>query len=69
MSQERKSGKVKSWLSHRDFGFLTTDDRPEIFFHRSEWVETDEPRRGDKVSFLEGVGRDQRMIARQVMRE
>jgi hypothetical protein len=31
MKTERQEGTIKSWISHRGFGFLTTDDHREFF--------------------------------------
>jgi cold shock CspA family protein len=45
-----------------------TDDHREIFVHRTQWAEDEEPRRGERVSFIEDVGRDRRTFARQVER-
>jgi hypothetical protein len=36
--------------------------------HISQWVENEQPRKSDRVSFIEDVGRDQRTFARQVTR-
>jgi cold shock CspA family protein len=68
MTVERQTGTVKSWKEDRGYGFLRTDDHRDIFMHVSQWVETDEPRKDDRVSFVEDVGRDQRTFARQVTR-
>jgi cold shock CspA family protein len=68
MKAERQAGTVKSWISRRGFGFLTTEDHREIFMHHSQWVENEEPRKGERVSFIEDIGRDRRTFARQVTR-
>jgi cold shock CspA family protein len=68
MKSERQTGTIKAWIAHRGFGFLATDAGHEIFVHHSQWVEHDEPRRGERVSFLPDVDRNQRPFARQVTR-
>jgi cold shock CspA family protein len=65
---ERQTGVIKTWKEGRGYGFLTTDDHRDIFVHISQWVETDEPRKGERVSFLEDVGHDRRTFARKVTR-
>jgi cold shock CspA family protein len=64
---ERQTGTIKFWKTDRGYGFLTTDDHRDIFVHISQWVEDDQPRKGDRVSFVEDVGHDRRTFARQVM--
>ena len=34
-------GKVKRLIRDRGFGFITSEDGTEVFFHRSELVEAD----------------------------
>jgi CspA family cold shock protein len=34
-------GKVKRLIRDRGFGFITAEDGTEVFFHRSDLVETD----------------------------
>jgi cold shock CspA family protein len=68
MNPERQTGTIKAWREDRGFGFLRTKDHRDLFFHHSQWVEDDDPRKGDRVSFIEDVGRDQRAFARQVTR-
>jgi cold shock CspA family protein len=66
VNTERQTGTIKSWISRRGFGFLAKPDGGELFMHGSEWVEHDEPRRGERVAFFEGIDRNQRPFARQV---
>jgi hypothetical protein len=47
---------------------LSTDDHREIFLHHSQWVENNESRKGDRVTFIEDIGRDRRTFAREVTR-
>ena len=68
MKAERKTGTVKFWNESRGFGFITTEDYRDLFMHASQWFEQNEPRKGDRVTFIEDVGRDQRPFARQVTR-
>jgi hypothetical protein len=41
----------------------------DIYFHETQWAEHDEPRKGDKVTFIEDIGKDRRPFARQITRE
>lgn len=68
MKAERKTGTVKFWNEGRGYGFLTTDDYRDVFLHASQWIENDNPRKGERVGFIEDVGRDRRPFARQVTR-
>jgi cold shock CspA family protein len=65
---ERQFDTVKFWKENGGFGFVMTEDCREIFFHATQWVEEDSPRKGEHVSFGEDIGRDRRPFARQVMR-
>ena len=65
---ERQFGTVKFWKESSGFGFVMTEDYREVFFHHSQWIENDEPRKGERVSFIEDLGRDRRPFARQVTR-
>ncbi len=49
----REYGIVKTYLSHRNFGFIIPDDRgPDVFFHRDALEPSvDEIRQGVRVSF------------------
>jgi cold shock CspA family protein len=65
----RKTGVIKLWTD-RGWGFIKIDDIREYrdtFFHISDWLEIDVPSKGDRVTFIEGVG-DRGPIARQVTR-
>ena len=47
------TGTVKFFNASKGFGFITTDEGKDIFFHISE-VEGQEPQDGDKVEFEVG---------------
>jgi cold shock CspA family protein len=68
MNAERQTGIIKTWKEDRGYGFLRTEDHRDVFVHISQWVENEQPRKSDRVSFIEDVGRDQRTFARQVTR-
>ncbi len=68
MSAIRTIGTIKFFKGDRGFGFVSTDDHREFFLHISQWVGGTEPVKGERVSFIEDVGRDRRPYARQVMR-
>ncbi len=46
-------GSIKKMIRDRGFGFLAAEDGREIFFHRSELVQTEfeDLREGDQVTF------------------
>lgn len=67
MSDAVRFGTIKHY-SERGFGFVVSEDGQDRFFHISEFVADDEPTKGERVSFIEEVGRDGRPRARQVMR-
>jgi len=69
MTAARQNGTVKVWKERRRFGFLTTADHRDIYFHETEWAPHNKPRPGERVSFVEDVGHDERPIARQITRE
>jgi cold shock CspA family protein len=52
----------------RGYGFIAAGDGREFFVHISEVVEDASLIIDERVSFVEGVGRDQRPLARQVTR-
>ena len=68
MKAERQTGTVKTWKERLGYGFLTTDDHRDVFFHITQWVENHAPRKGEQVGFIEDIGRDRRPFARQVTR-
>jgi CspA family cold shock protein len=66
---DRLSGTLKMWNEARGFGFIIRDDdERDIFVHASQVVENDPLRPGERVSFIEDHGPDQRLRARQVLR-
>jgi CspA family cold shock protein len=65
---ERLTGRIKWYNDGKGYGFVTTDaDYRDIFMHINDWVETGEPRKGERVSFIEAVGRGGKPYARQVV--
>lgn len=50
------TGTIKKLVSARGFGFITTEDGSEIFFHRSQVTgdRFDSLREGDKVTYEKG---------------
>lgn len=44
-------GRIDRYIENRQFGFISGADDREYFFHRSCWMETECPRKGDLVSF------------------
>jgi len=56
----RHGGRVKLYTVDRGYGFVTTDDGGEWFFHASQIV-GEPPSRGDRVTFAIGFrsGREQ----------
>ncbi len=55
-------------LMERGFGFIKTEDEPDLFFHRNdlEGVEFNSLREGQEVEFEMGQGRDSRPAAVKV---
>lgn len=45
-----KTGTVKFFNATKGFGFVTTDEGEDLFFHVSE-IQGNEPQDGDKVEF------------------
>lgn len=50
------TGTVKFYNANKGFGFITSDDGTDLFFHMSE-LQDQEPRDGDKVEFEVGQGK------------
>jgi cold shock CspA family protein len=63
----RQSGTVNFFNHLKGYGFITIDNQRDIFMHISEWLHDDEPQKGQRVSFVEGVSRDRRPVAQQIM--
>lgn len=64
------SGRIKKLMKDRGFGFITTSDGKEVFFHRSECsgVDFDSLEQGQTVTFeIENVPKGPR--ARKVSRQ
>jgi len=51
-------GKIKKIIRERGFGFITTEDGKEVFFHRSalQGIRFDTLKEGDKVSVIYSGG-------------
>jgi cold shock CspA family protein len=60
-------GTVKFYNEAKGYGFITCDDYRDIFMHISQWVHEYNPRKGDRVKFIEDVGRDRKPYARQIV--
>ncbi len=59
------TGTVKRFNGER--GFITTDDYREVFCHSSQVVDQGrELSKGERVTFLEDIGRDGRNFARRI---
>jgi cold shock CspA family protein len=67
ISKPELIGTVKWFNGER--GFIVADDGyREIFAHISQVAdECDEPRKGDRVNFVEDMGRDGRPYARRIV--
>jgi cold shock CspA family protein len=51
----RSTGTVTFFNRARGFGYIIADDCRNVFFNNSQWLEDDEPRRHERVTFMEGV--------------
>lgn len=61
------AGTVKWFNPDKGYGFITTDDFRDVYAHISQVRdECVEPRKGDRVTFVEDIGRDGRPYARRV---
>jgi cold shock protein len=63
----RLKGTVKWFNDVKGYGFITRADGGEVFLHITNWLHETDPRQGDKVTFVEGKGRDGRPLASQIM--
>jgi CspA family cold shock protein len=61
-------GTIRRLITDRDFGFIQTAERKDLFFHRNqlEGVDYDSLREGQEVEFEVGKGRDGRPQAVKV---
>ena len=61
-------GTIRRLMVDRGYGFIRTEGREEIFFHRSELqgVDYSSLREGQQVEFDLGKGRDGRTVAVKV---
>ena len=64
---ETLTGTVKFFKSEKGFGFIVADDYREYFAHRTQLAGCDELKKGQRVSFAAGIGRDQQLFARQIV--
>jgi cold shock CspA family protein len=64
-TQATQLGTVKWFNGER--GFITTDDYRDVFCHASQLVDQGhELSKGERVTFVEDVGRDGRNFARRI---
>jgi len=61
------TGTVKFFKPQSGFGFIVADDYREYFCHRTQLADCDELKKGQRVSFAAGIGRDQQLFARQIV--
>lgn len=63
-------GKIKKLVSDKGFGFILTEEKKEIFFHRNDLQGMDfaSLREGQDVEYDAGTGRDGRTQAVKVRR-
>jgi len=55
-------GTIRRLITDRGFGFITTEEEKDLFFHRNDLVgaEFDSLNEGQEVEFEKGQGRDGR---------
>jgi cold shock protein len=62
------TGVVKWFDPDRGYGIITTADYRDVFAHISQLSdECDDPEKGDRVNFLEDMGKDGRAFARRIV--
>jgi cold shock protein len=67
-TQDTLTGTVKWFNADKSYGFITTADYRDIFAHISQVSnDCDEPRKGERVTFIEDKGRDGRPYARRIV--
>lgn len=66
-AKPRATGTIKLYNEAKGYGFITCDDYSEIFMRISQWADENAPHKGQRVSFIEDIGRDRRPYARQVV--
>ena|ERR1700733_1317181 len=68
-TQDKLTGTVKWYDPNRGYGFITNDATySDIFAHISQVSrDCDEPRKGDRVTFIEDIGKDGRPYARRIV--
>lgn len=63
-----QSGIIKWFNRCKGYGFITTTDYRDVFAHASQIIdESDDPEKGDRVNFIEDIGRDGRPHARRIV--
>jgi CspA family cold shock protein len=67
-TQDTLTGTVKWFNTDKGYGFITTADCRDIFAHISQVSdECDDPTKGDRVNFIEDIGKDGRPYARRIV--
>jgi cold shock CspA family protein len=66
-AERRQNGSVLWFKPDKGYGFIRIDERRDIFFHASEWIHDEDPRKDDRVSFIEATDNTGRPRARQVV--
>jgi cold shock CspA family protein len=62
------NGTIKWWNPNKGVGFIAIDELHDIFAHISQVPDdSDYPKKGDKVTFVEDVGHDGRSYARNIV--
>jgi cold shock CspA family protein len=66
-TQDTLTAGIVKWFNG-ERGFITTDDYRDVFCHASQLIVQDhELSKGERVTFLEDVGRDGRSYARRIV--
>lgn len=50
-----RQGVVKFFIRPRNYGFISRDGLPDLFFHYRDWLGSGEPLQGAPVTFTEIV--------------
>jgi cold shock CspA family protein len=64
---ERLTGRVKTWIANRAFGFIETPDARSFFAHVSQVQGDWEPMKGDEVEFSPDLDKSGRPFARKIV--
>jgi cold shock CspA family protein len=66
--RKRLTGNVAWFALEKGYGFIAIDGLSrDLFFHVRDWVHEADPRKGDRVSFIEDTDRAGRPCACQVV--